>query len=124
MKRKNQIISSALKSEIMEAAKVRGSIVSEVAKNYNISPNLLYAWRSDSNKLNRQRGTDNIKNTNDFVELSLNKSSTQTPSLAKQSTNLFLQKASLKFNDFSFELEGNISSKKLVQLISILEEPC
>jgi transposase-like protein len=119
MKITNQMISRDLKLEIIKASRMPGCVVSDVAKSYNISPNLLYAWRSDCNK-----SAEKIKNMNDFVELSLNKSSIQTPSLATNSTNLFLKKVSLEFNNFTFELEGNVSSKKLVQLISILEEPC
>ena len=124
MKITNQMISPDLKLEIIKASRMPGCVVSDVAKSYNISPNLLYAWRSDSNKSNRNKSADKIKNMNDFVELSLNKSSIQTSSLATKSTNLFLKKVSLEFNNFTFELEGNVSSKKLVQLISILEEPC
>lgn len=120
MKKKSQRISDNLKAEIIEASRIPGCIVSEVAKNYNISPNLLYAWRSNKCKSNQPEAVAEAKiNESNFVELSLDKA-------IIQSSSLFLKKVSLEleFDEFSFELQGNVSSKKLVKLITMLEESC
>ena len=121
MRKTNKRISDDLKAEIMAASRVPGCIVSEVAKSYNISPNLLYGWRSKNGKSNQQEvlSESKIINKGNFVELSLDKAISQSP-------NLILKKVSLEleFDEFSFELQGHVSNQKLVKLITILEQPC
>ena len=126
MKKKSQRIPDDVKSEIIEACRAPGCIVSEVAKKYNISAKLLYSWRSKDKKSNQQENKSKAKQANlgNFVELSLNESAKPKTRLVKQSPNIFLKKVSLEFNNFTFELQGNMSGKKLVQIISILEQPC
>ena len=71
------------------------------------------------NKLNRENTQNQSSNDNKFVEILVDKPTTESP-------NLFLKKISiqLEFDKFSFELRGSIGSKKLVKLIYILEQPC
>ena len=71
VKNKSKRISDDLKAEIIKASRIPGCIVSKVAKNYNISPNLLYAWRSKNGKSSQQEVLSEAKivNEGNFVEL-------------------------------------------------------
>ncbi|MEY3415124.1 MAG: hypothetical protein RI930_579 [Pseudomonadota bacterium] len=119
MKRKNSIISADLKTEILEAAEIPRCVISEIAKQYNISARLIYSWRSKNKKSNNPKIQDLPKNENNFVEVLVNHSVTQPPNLTPKGVSL-----ELEFQNFSFELKGKISSKKLIELITMLEQPC
>jgi TPP-dependent indolepyruvate ferredoxin oxidoreductase alpha subunit len=51
-----------------------------------------------------------VERSNNFVELSVN-----------DSTNSTLEKASLTFDNFSFSIEGKVTSASLIAIIKILE---
>jgi len=123
MKTRRPIISQKAKTKIMSEANMPGSVVSAVAAKYNIAPYLLYSWRSKSKRLDREQITTKSENHQTqpiFVEALLSESVAAPP----KHTQLLLKKLSLEFEDFSLGIEGNFSSKKLMQLITTLEQSC
>lgn len=120
--KKYTIISPKVKAEIMFEANIPGNSVSEVATKYKISPHLLYAWRTRSKSSGNKKliiSQENYKTQPIFVEALLNE-----PIATTQQAPLLLKKLSLEFEDFSLGIEGKMSSKTLIQLITILEVPC
>ena len=57
------------------------------------------------------REASETKRNNNFVELSV-----------KDSVSYTLEKASLTFKDFSFSIEGKVTSSSLIAIIKVLEE--
>jgi transposase-like protein len=102
------IISPEKKSQILADLAIPGCSVKQLAKLYNLSKTSIY---------NLQRVAENIrelkesKRSNDFVELSVRDSMSST-----------LEKASLTFHNFSFSIEGHVTSSSLVAILKILEE--
>lgn len=125
MKTKHKIISPALKTKIMSEAEVPGCIISEVAARHKIPKQLLYSWRSKSRrsinkKIQRQVGTSNDNPQPNFVELTVSQLESPTKAVKRQR----LKRLSLEFEGFSLAIDGNLSSKKLIKLITVLEEAC
>jgi len=123
MKIKRTIISSEVKEKIMAEANLPGSIVSKVAAKYKIAPYLLYTWRSKARRLDCEQPiiqSEKNQTRPNFVEAVLSDPVGATPKHAQ----LLLKKLSLEFEDFSLGIEGKFSSKKLMQLITILEQSC
>ena len=98
-------ISEEIKARIIEESLLEDCVVSDLAKRYNLASETIYTWRSAYRKLN------SVDSSADFVELSVSETVGTT-----------LQSASLKFDNFSVEMEGRIKSSVLVSIISILEE--
>ena len=108
-----------LRRQIIEESKKEGCIITNLAKQYGISKDTIYGWRT---KYNNSAAT--LSRTKDrgcsteldrgFVELTINE--------ASQTANL--QEATLKFNKFSLIIQGQIKSSTLISIMKILEEAC
>ena len=115
----NRKIAPELKSQIIAESMKAGCVITNLAKQYGISKDTIYGWRS---KYNNSASTTSALNhraepsdSNDrFIELIVNE--------ARQLPNL--QEASLKFNNFSLIIQGQIKSSTLISIIKILEETC
>jgi transposase-like protein len=99
-----------IKSQILSELQVPGSMVSKLAKSYNVSKTTIYTWQQERQRLDIDNGNE-IDRGSSFVELSV-----------KESKNSTLEKASLIFNDFSLVIEGRVKSASLLAILKILEE--
>lgn len=110
-----------LKIKIIEESLSEGCVVGELAKRYSLSSKTITSWRSAYIKL-KSSGKftkDLVNNTGEFVELPVAEDLISSPNSISN-----LQMASLKFNNFSIEMEGQIKISALVSIISILEGSC
>jgi transposase-like protein len=101
-------ISPEKKSQILADLAIPGYSVKALAKVYNLSRTSIYALRRVSQSITEIKAA---ARGNDFVELSVRDSIKST-----------LEKASLTFNNFSFSIEGHVTSSSLVAILKILEE--
>jgi len=108
MDKYNNIISSEVKSQILSALAIPGYSVKGLASTYKVSMTSIYNLQRVAQNIREME--DPIKNNN-FVELAV-----------KDSVSFTLEKASLTFKDFSFAIEGNVTSSSLIAIIKVLEE--
>lgn len=111
MKSKN--IDSELKSTIISESLKPNCVITELSRKYGISRTVIYNWRSRYKKSISHSGLESSSTVGKFVELSV-----------MEKSNLNLQEVSLKFNNFSFSMQGQIKSSTLVSIIKMLEESC
>jgi len=111
----NKPIINSLKKEILLAMQEPYAVLTHIASKYGISRSTLYAWKKSYKESHSKAEHSEIANddTDKFIELSVKNSSSST-----------LQKASFIFRDYSFSIEGEIKSKNLMQIMTILEEAC
>lgn len=112
MNRIRKRISKDLKNQILSESLVSGCVLSELADSYGIEVKRIYGWRSKYKKKQQQhKELETIaESANEFIELSLP---------YKKSS--ILQRAELIFSDFSINIEGNIATSKLLNIVTILE---
>lgn len=110
---KSKKIDSELKSTIISESLKPSCVITELARKHGVSRAIIYNWRSKYKKSISYSGLETSSIVGDFVELSV-----------IEKSNLSLQEASLKFNDFSFVMQGQIKSSTLVSIIKMLEELC
>lgn len=128
MKTRRKIISRITRGKILAESDKPGAIICEVAAKHKISTRLLYGWRSKRKKFNiknlqNQAGPlDNNNVQANFVELKVSQVGSE-PVAASHSKKL-LKKLTLEFEDMSLAIDGKISSKKLMELITVLEGAC
>jgi|LakMenE01Jun11ns_1017448.scaffolds.fasta_scaffold8796247_1 transposase-like protein len=101
------IISPEKKSQILADLAIPGYSVKELAKIYKVSTTSIYNLQRVAQGI---RDIRVVERSNNFVELSV-----------KDSTNSTLEKASLTFDNFSFSIEGKVTSASLIAIIKILE---
>lgn len=102
------IISPEKKSQILADLAIPGYSVRELAKTYKVSITSIYNLQRVAQGIREISGTER---NNNFVELSV-----------KDSMNSTLEKASLTFHNFSFFIEGKVTSTILIAIVKILEE--
>ena len=112
-------IKKSLKAKILSESFKEGCVIAQLAKEYKVSKETIYGWRSKYKESTPSEYEDKTKSVasasdNKFIELSINES----PQLTK------LEKAFLKFDNCSFVIKGKIKSSTLISIISILEESC
>ena len=119
--KKSNKFSKEVKSEVLEMLKDPEYSVIEVARAYSISTSTLHKWKA---RMNQQ------------CSISSSASSLSTPSLSSVSplsgfvevavvdSKKVIKKASMVFDDMSVSIEGKISGKDLMSVISILESSC
>lgn len=117
MRRKR--IEKSLKAKILSESLKEGCVITQLAKEYGVSKNTIYGWRSKYKEsapsaYEYKPKVVSSAPDNKFIELSITESS--------QLTNL--HEASLKFTNFSLVLQGQIKSSILVSIVKILEESC
>lgn len=103
MSKNNNGISAEIKAEILGKIKIKGCVVSKLAKSYNVSTTSIYNWQ-------REAGATCAAEAN-FVELSV-----------KEPQSRSLQKASLVFAKFSLVIEGELNTGALIAIVQILDE--
>lgn len=112
-------IKPELRSQIIAESMKAGCVVANLAKQYGISKDTIYGWRAKYNSsaltppTSKHQVTTSESNGR-FIELTVNE--------ARQLPNL--QEASLKFNDFSLVIQGQIKSSTLISIVKILEQAC
>jgi transposase-like protein len=94
------IISPEKKSQILADLAIPGYSVKELAKIYKVSTTSIYNLQRVAQGI---RDIRVVERSNNFVELSV-----------KDSTNSTLEKASLTFDNFSFSIEGKVTSASLI----------
>ena len=119
-------VNPEIKSRIIAESLQAGCELGKLAKAYSISRETIYGWRSEHKKsvasssglsvtcVEPEARGKATEGSSKFIELSLSE--------PKQLLNL--QEASLKFDNFSFVIEGNLKSSVLVSIVKILEEVC
>jgi transposase-like protein len=112
-------IAPELRSEIIAESLKAGCVISNLAKQYGISKDTIYGWRAKYNNpaaasLASKGQASHFDSTGRFIELTVNE--------AKLLPNL--QEATLKFDNFSLVIQGQIKSSTLISMIKILEETC
>ena len=120
-KKKYRKISSTTKSQILSEALMPGCLISNLAKSYGVSRQIIYSWRKDYKAIKSKAGArveaeagrdvPEVQPQPQFVEL-LVQDSGGDPAL---------KKASLIFSDFALTLEGRVKSSSLVAILKILE---
>ncbi len=104
---KNRKISPNIKSSVLSKLNTEGYSITKIAESHGISRAVIYAWIKELQAaITQQVSNTNSSLKNSFVEVALIDDQTY------QNSNL--QKVSLKFNDFSLFIEGNISTTKLL----------
>ena len=112
-------INPELKSQIIAESMKAGCVITNLAKQYGISKDTIYGWRTKYNNAAstpsalKHRAEPSDSNGR-FIELTVNE--------ARPLPNL--QEASLKFNNFSLIIQGQIKSSTLISIVKILEETC
>ena len=101
------IISPEKKSQILADLSIPGYSVKDLAKTYNLSKTSIYNLQRVAQGISAIQGSER---SSDFVELSV-----------KDSVNSTLEKASLTFDNFSFSIEGKVTSTSLIAIVKILE---
>lgn len=117
MRRKR--IEKLLKAKILSESLKEGCVITELAKEYGVSKNTIYGWRSKYKEsvpsvCEYKPKVVSPASDNKFIELSITESNRLTN----------LHEASLKFTNFSLVLQGQIKSSILVSIVKILEESC
>ncbi len=112
-------VRSELKNMIIEESLQPGCVVAGLARQYGISKNTIYGWRSRCNKSTLSSVIPELPAatsglSSQFVELSINE--------PEQSLNL--QEVTLKFNNLSISMQGQIKSSVLISVVKTLEEVC
>lgn len=108
-----------IKTRVIEESLKPRCVITKLAEKYGISPETVYGWRSSYNRMalastvsfDKKNGSDSVGK---FIELSVSK--------PKQL--LTLQEASLKFDNLSLVMQGQIKSSTLLSIVKILEESC
>jgi transposase-like protein len=101
------------KDQILQASYEPGCIISELAKQYEVSSRIIYDWRSK--KKQKSVVVTSESSTADFVELSVNPPCKEAA---------ILKRAVLEFNNLSISIDGNIKSSTLLQMLNIIEGSC
>ena len=113
MTKRYSLTPKKLKTEILSAIDNSGSTIAKMARDHKIPAGRIYSWRRLQKKKQNNKISDNsVTNDNQFIELSLEKN---------QATHPVLKKASLEFDEFSLLIEGKFSTKKVIQLMKVLE---
>ena len=103
----------------IEKSLKEGCVITQLAKEYGVSKNTIYGWRSKYKESEpaiyeyKPKVVSPVSD-NKFIELSITESNRLTN----------LHEASLKFTNFSLVLQGQIKSSILVSIVKILEESC
>ena len=113
---KNKKISSHQKLFILEKASHPDCSITDLARVHGLSRSKIYAWLKKDNEPPVSKPKDLSANNNPFIEVPLIDD--------KNHKNLYLQKASLVFNDFSFVIEGSIETITLLKIVKVLEGTC
>jgi hypothetical protein len=101
------IISPEKKMQILEDLAISEFTVKELATIYKVSTTSIYNLQRVAQGIKEIRGAERSSN---FIEVSV-----------KDSVNSTLEKASLTFNNFSFSIEGKVTSTSLIAIVKILE---
>ena len=101
------IISPEKKSQILADLDIPGYSVKELAKIYKVSTTSIYNLQRVAQGIREIRRAEK---SNNFVEVSVTESMNST-----------LEKASLTFHNFSFSIEGKVTSASLIAIVKILE---
>ena len=101
---KRKTLSPEKKQSIIAEILKTDAKLSEVAKEHNMSPKTLSAWKRKYL----------LQKDNQFVEVKINDT---TPGV-------LLSKASLEFKNFSFSINGQVKSASLIEIINILGKSC
>ena len=112
-------IAPELRLQIITESMRAGCVITNLAKQYGISKDTIYGWRAKYNNstavsLASKDQASPPDSNGSFIELTVNE--------AKQLPNL--QEASLKFDNFSLVIQGQIKSSTLISIVKILEETC
>lgn len=128
------------KERILKACSEPGCVISKIAARYGVRARLLYQWRSKA-RAGKELGIlesedDGNSISKSFIELvpekkemSVDKALSLTRSSRKAASGtgqLMIEKirVELKFAEFSFKLEGKISSVKYQRVIELLSSVC
>ncbi len=95
-----------------------GCVITELARRHGIPENTIYGWRRRYNKTKSsavaaERAAASSSDGK-FIELSV----------IEERQSLNLQEATLKFNNFSITMQGQIKSSILLLIVKMLEEAC
>jgi transposase-like protein len=112
-------VSAEIKAGIIAESLRPGCVIANLAKETGISMNTIYSWRSKYNSLSLANSgslgkADSFDSAGNFIELSV--------SQPRQLLNL--QEVSLRFDDLSLVMQGQIKSSVLLAIVKILEEVC
>jgi len=111
-------VAAEIKTRVIEESLKPGCVITKLAEKYGLSPESVYGWRSSYNRslLANSVVLDKTKaaSVGQFIELSVSR--------PKQL--LILQEASLKFDNLSLVMQGQIKSRVLLSIVKILEESC
>ena len=105
------IITPELKAKILGEFEVSGCSILHLVKSYNVSKSSIYKWRNKAKLL--QLNNTAPEEAPKFVEVSVASMPPAPSSLVS---------ATLKFNNFSVIIEGELQSKLLLSILQLLEE--
>lgn len=106
-----KIVNAKVKDKILKESYEKGCVITELGKKYGISEKTIYGWR----RRNKDYGEDKIQgNLEKFIEVPIKVE-------ARDSGKSRLKKAELVYERFRIEINGEISSTKVAEIIQILE---
>ena len=108
-------VSDSVKKQILLESDDPKCVISKLASKHGITANQIYNWRSKKRMepIPRTQASDN------FVELVANDIESLPSPIAIE----YIQ-TKLKFAEFSFSIEGKISTKKLHKIIELVSSAC
>jgi transposase-like protein len=109
-------VSDSVKKQILLESDDPKCVISKLASKHGITANQIYNWRS---KKRTQPIYPRTQASDNFVELVAN----DIESLPSPIEIEYIQ-AELKFAEFSFSIEGKISTKKLHKIIELVSSAC
>lgn len=103
-----KILDPNLKAKIVKESHKEGATVVSIAKKYGVSTSAIHRWRQGSSS---EEKIEDKEVEDKFIKVPIQKSSV----IAK------LKKAELVYENCRLEIDGEISSEKLLSLVHIME---
>ena len=117
MSKRKRNIELGLKEKILSESDEVGCVITELAAKYEVAVGMIYAWRSDRNKVKHRSEASG----GNFVELLSDEKEqiSVAPSIDPEHI-----EAELKFADFRFTIAGKVSQQKFKDIIELLSASC
>jgi len=114
MQNKKNTISDLVRAQILLESDDPKCVISKLASKHGVTANQIYNWRSKRRKQPRYPTT---KISDKFVEL-------VGHDLEILAIPIEYIQTEIKFAEFSFSIEGKISTKKLYKIIELMSSTC
>jgi hypothetical protein len=116
MSNQRNTVSDSVKEQIILESNDPRCVITKLASKHGVTANQIYSWR---NKERAQAKSPVIQISDNFIELVADDEES-LPTFIK----IEYIKVELKFAEFSFSMEGKISTQKLHKIIELVSSTC